>query len=261
MGALFALQWDVAWEDGEANRACVRELLSAVAVPAGSLIVLPEMFAVGFSMNVEAVAEPPEAPNERFLAELARETRSHVLGGVVHHGDDGRGLNQAVAFDPDGGEVARYTKLFPFTYAGESDHYQPGRSVTAFEWQGLTVAPFICFDLRFPEVFRLAAWRGADVLAVLANFPASRSKHWAALTQARAIENQAYVVAVNRTGHDPNVSYPGLSRVVDPWGEVTAEADDAETVLVEHLDRDHLESCRQRFNVLGDMRAEWMPET
>ena len=259
MSSLVAVQWDIAWEDAKANRRRVRELLDASDVPAGSLIVLPEMFAAGFSMHVRAIAEAPDRPNERFLADLARAKRSHVLGGVVHQAASGRGLNQAVAFDPKGAEVARHTKLFPFTHAGESDHYEPGRAITSFDWQGMTVAPFICFDLRFPEVFRLAAWRGAELMLVVANFPAPRAEHWTTLTRARAIENQAYVAAVNRIGRDPNTHYPGLSRVIDPWGDLVRDAGGDEAVLIERIDRAHLADCRSRFNVLGDMRAEWLP--
>lgn len=250
-------QLNIAWEDKAANHQRVRDLLARCDVRAGALIVLPEMFATGFSMNVAGVNEDDDgAPTERFCAELAREHAAHVLAGIVRRspGTNERGLNQAVAFDPRGTEIARYTKTHPMTVAGEADHYVAGSDVATFTLEPFTVSPLICYDLRFPEVFRLAAARGAHLLAVIANWPAVRAAHWRALLVARAIENQAYVVGVNRTGPSPELDYVGGSLLVDPRGEVVAEADDDETTLVAELDFDALLAYREKFPALADRR-------
>ena len=234
-------------------------MLAAAEAAPRSLVILPEMFASGFSMNVAAVAQGPDKEDEQFLAGLARAHGVYVLGGVVNACADGRGRNEAVAFDPSGRELARYRKLHPFTPAGEQQHYERGREVACFEWEGFTVAPFICYDLRFPEAFRAAAARGAEVLAVLANWPKERAAHWAALLRARAIENQAYVVGVNRCGRDPRHAYSGGSMAVDPQGEVVAQGGDQECIVRAELDPAVVAEWRKRFPALDDMREDLQP--
>jgi omega-amidase len=248
-----ACQFDIAWEDREQNHARVASMLAGETIPPGSLIVLPEMFASGFTMDVDA-AEDVDGTTGRFLNDLARDHQSTVLAGIVNKHPDGRGLNQAVVIGADGVELTRYTKMHPFTPAGESEHYRAGEKVMAFTHTDFTVAPMICYDLRFPERFREAVRQGAEVLVVIANWPSARAEHWTALLAARAIENQAYVVGVNRVGRDPNGAYPGLSTVIDPKGHAMISANDQPTVLHADLDRQTLLDYRRSFPVLDDMR-------
>jgi omega-amidase len=252
------VQPDVAWEDREATFSRVRSMLEASPPRAGALVALPEMFAVGFSMNVDAIWEEEGGPTERFLAELARRYDVCVLGGVVHRAPDGRGLNDAVAVAPDGRILARYSKIHPFSYAGETNHYASGLDVVTFEWSGFVVAPFICYDLRFPEIYRIAVRRGANLFVTIANFPAARVHHWISLLVARAVENQAYSAGVNRSGADPNVTYPGRSMVVDPQGRVTANVGETACVLKARLNLDELDAYRRRFPALRDLRPEFL---
>lgn len=252
------VQPEIAWEDREANFARIGALLAANPPPPGALVVLPEMFAVGFSMNVAAIYDDEGGPTETFLAGLARRYEAYVLGGLVTRAPDGRGRNEAVVVGPDGARCARYAKLHPFSYAGEDRHYAPGEQVVTFGWQGFTVAPFICYDLRFPEVYRIAAARGAQVLVTIANFPSARVHHWTSLLVARAIENQAYVVGVNRCGRDPNVTYPGRSLVVDPEGQTLVDAGESEGVVAASLSLPDLEAYRARFPALRDMRPAFV---
>ena len=141
-----------------------------------------------------------------------------MLGGTVTKGANDKGRNECVAFSPEGRLLARYCKMQPFTLGGEMKHYSAGPAVARFEWGGFSVSPFICYDLRFPELFREATRRGASLLVVIANWPIVRVDHWVTLLRARAIENLAYVVGVNRCGTDPALVYPGRSIVVDPKG-------------------------------------------
>jgi predicted amidohydrolase len=248
------VQFDIAWEDKPANFATVRRLLGAITIPPGALVVLPEMFATGFSMNVAGIAEGPGGSTEAFLAETGGTWGAFVLGGVVTRADDGRGLNQALLVGPDGKTIGRYTKMHPFSFAGEDRYYAGGDQPVAVEMGGTRLAPFICYDLRFPEVFRSAAAGGAEVLAVIANWPAGRQEHWRTLLRARAIENQAWVIGVNRVGADPNAAYAGGSLVVDPWGTITADAGTGQCAMPAELDLPALRRYRQEFPVLRDMK-------
>jgi predicted amidohydrolase len=253
-----ALQTDTAWEDREANLAAVERMLADAKPSAGALVVLPEMFASGFSMNVSGIAESAGGPSEQFLSQQARRYGIHLMAGLVTRAADGRGLNQSVTFGPEGGELARYSKIHPFTFAGEPEHYASGERIVTLPIGEATVAPFICYDLRFPEVFRHAVHRGAQVLVVIANFPARRAADWTTLLIARAIENQAYVVGVNRCGDDPNEAYSGGSIILDPRGKVMAAADDQPQALCAELDLAELSRFRQRFPALADMRAKYL---
>jgi len=261
------VQYDIAWHDKQANFAKVRSLLAASGgCQPGGLIVLPEMFSTGFSMDLQATAERQDRPAEKFLAELARHYGCHVLGGVVNVAADGLGRNEAVLFGPAGLEIMRYAKMHPFSHSGEAQYFSPGDSPVVADLaccepgrQGpARLSGFICYDLRFPEVFRSAAMAGAEVLAVIANWPASRCEHWRALLAARAIENQAWVVGVNRAGSDPDVSYFGGSAVVDPRGRVVAEAADGEMVLQAELDLAAMRQYRREFPALDDTRPGWV---
>ena len=257
---LIGCQFDLAWENQPANYAAVRRLLAAAPPPRGALVALPEMFATGFSMHVEAIVQPPGGPTEQFLAATARELGIYLVGGVVTPGAHGRGRNEAVVFQPDGTLAARYAKLHSFSPAEENQHYEPGNEVVMFDWAGIPAAVFICYDLRFPEVFRAAAARGAKLLVVIANWPTSRVDHWLALLTARAIENQAYVLGVNRCGATPKLEYPGRSVIVDPRGRTAAAAGAGEGLIEATPDWAALESYRREFAILPDMRPDFVPQ-
>ena len=252
---LFAIQFDIAWEDKTANFNKVRALLASSPPSPGSLVVLPEMFASGFSMNLAATRQGPASEDESFLAGLAREYGVFIAGGVVSAGSAGMGRNEAVVFSPEGKLLARYAKIHPFSLGGEAQGHEAGRSIVTFEWGGFVVAPFVCYDLRFPEIFRAAARRGASLFVVMALWPVKRQQHWLTLLQARAIENQACVVGVNRVGADPNFSYAGRSIVVDPHGVIIADAGEREQVLAVALDAEVVATWRRDFPALRD--AHW----
>lgn len=251
-------QMDPLWEDKRANFEKVRALLDASECQAGSMLVLPELFSTGFSMNVAAIQEGKESEVENFLAAIAKEKSLFAIGGVVNQGEEGRGRNEAVVFDPSGQSVARYCKIHPFTFGGESKYYEPGSEIVTFKWGEFIVAPFVCYDLRFPEVFRVAAQKGATLFVVIANWPSRRVNHWITLLQARAVENQAYVVGVNRCGKDPKLDYPGRTLIVDPKGEIIVDAGDAEKFIWVDLDPNAVNSWRAEFPALQDIHSEFL---
>jgi predicted amidohydrolase len=249
-----AVQFDTRWEDRKGSHARARELIAGAAVPRGALVVLPEMFDVGFSMNTAITDPGAPSASDAFLRDVAREKGAAVLAGVVARTTDGRLANEAVAFGPDGRELVRYRKRQPFTPPGEHIHYPAGSVGCAFEWDGVKIAPFVCYDLRFPELFRPAAKGGAELMVVVSNWPDRRSEHWVRLLQARAIENQSYVLGVNRCGADPSFRYDGRSALFDPHGNAIFEMDGREQVGLGEVDGAIVRKWREDFPALRDMR-------
>ncbi len=250
-------QTNIIWEDREANFSRIRELLSGVEIPGGSLVVLPEMFSTGFSMHVDRVAEGEPSQVEAFLGELAQRYGAAVLGGLATRAVDetgvAKGRNELLAVAEDGRQLVRYQKIRTFRYGDEHRYYKRGTQVVTFPWGGLSICPLICYDLRFPELFRRGAAMGAQVFVVIASWPSLRVDHWLALLRARAIENQAYVVGVNRCGEDPNWQYPGASVVIDPLGKTVADVGSGEGLAMGGLSVELVEGWRREFPALLDL--------
>ena len=248
-----AIQSDIAWEDPEANFTRLRPWVAAAAAAGAKLVVLPEMFACGFSMTTATIAEPPGGPSTRFLEHQARQHDLWICGSVpeVPLGE-AKPYNTLVLASPHG-QVVRYRKIHPFSFAREHEHYGAGTDHITVDVEGLRCTLFVCYDLRFADEF----WGRAeqtDAYVVVANWPERRRHHWTTLLQARAIENQAYVVGVNRVGHGNGLDYSGDSRIVDPWGEVLAAAAGGETMVLADVRPEVVRDARERFPVLKDRR-------
>ena len=250
---IYAVQHDIVWEDKQANFERVASMLEKAAPLPGSLIVLPEMFATGFSKNLPKTIEGKGGETEMFLKRMALLYQCCVMGGLVTNGDDKKGRNEALAISPDGQELARYTKIQTFTADGEHLVHEAGERVMTFQYGGFTIAPLICYDLRFPELARDAVKQGAELLIYIASWPISRAQHWLTLLQARAIENQAWVIGSNRSGRDPSLIYPGRSLVVDPFGLIITDAANRESVLEACIDVEVSRVWRSQFPALRDM--------
>lgn len=253
---VIGLQYDIVWEDKAANYAKIRRMLQQASPQPGALVILPEMSTTGFSMQVEQIAEPENCMTEQFFAGLAKEFQVYLVGGKVSPGTSPKGRNEAVVFNPEGRLLARYAKQRVFNPGGEGEHYECGGqhllvSANAWRW-----SPFICYDLRFPELFRRAVKDGAELLVIIANWPTERIEHWMALLRARAIENQAYVVGVNRCGQSPKLHYGGCSLIVSPWGKIVVAAGEGEEIIEATLKRETLLNYRRDFPVLADMHDE-----
>jgi predicted amidohydrolase len=247
------VQSDIVWEDPDASHARAAAHLAAAAAAGARFAVLPEMFACGFTMNADAVAEPQDGPTVRFLRDRARALALHVLAGVPLRSDDGgRPRNCAVLVRPDG-EVRVQGKIHPFSFSDEDRHYAASDLVQTWDVLGLRVTPFVCYDLRFPEPFRLAA-DDTDAYVVIASWPERRAAHWRTLLAARAIENQAYVLGENRVGEGGGLSYRGDSVALDPWGEPLVSAAVREAVLVTDLDPAAVIQARASFPPLRDRK-------
>ena len=252
---VYLVQLDCVWEDKQANFDRVSAMLDAEKPDEGSLIVLPEMFATGFSMNTAATRQGAERETEQYLRSLAKKHRCAAIGGLVSDAANSRCHNESVCFDASGRELARYAKMQPFSLGGESTVHEAGAGVTTFEWSGFKIAPFICYDLRFPELAREAVFKhGAEMLIYIASWPIKRYQHWLTLLQARAIENLCYVIGVNRSGTDPFFTYPGRSVVVDPHGVIIADAGAQEGIVRARIDREAITTWRAEFPALRDAR-------
>ncbi len=250
---VYCVQTDTLWHDAAGNRERCGRMLREASPSAGSLVVLPETFASGFTADVEAATDAPLRQTAAWCERTANEFDCTLIAGLVETADDGRGANQALVCGPQG-ELGRYTKMHRFGLGGEREQYAPGTSVRVFDIGGARVCPLICYDLRFPETFRDAASLGVDVFAVIANWPAVREHHWHALLRARAVENQAFVIGVNRTGSDPNVAYAGGSVVYDPDGHAQLSLDERPGVASTTLDLGAMRAYRKRLPFLDDLR-------
>ncbi|MFW5652923.1 MAG: nitrilase-related carbon-nitrogen hydrolase, partial [Planctomycetota bacterium] len=172
MPQLFAVQYDIVWEQKPLNHRHVMTMLEGhePSPMPGSLIVLPEMFDVGFSLNADEMCEEAtDFASERWCADLARHFNCFVQGASIRKavGDGEKATNNAIIFNPDGEPIARYEKIHPFSGGREPENYRGGTTLATFDWHGLTVCPFICYDLRFPEIFRLAAVEhGAELFTI-----------------------------------------------------------------------------------------------
>jgi len=247
-----AIQHDVVWEDAVSTTSQLVQPIAAAASGGARLIVLTEMFATGFTSEPERLAEPATGGvASRFLSEQAERHGVWVAGSIaVSDGD--RFVNRFTLAGPSG-ERFTYDKIHPFSYAGEHEHYAAGTEIVTFDVEGVRVTPFVCYDLRFADEFWSAA-EATDLYVVPANWPESRRHHWKSLLTARAIENQAYVIGVNRVGSGGGLDYSGDSMIIDPAGETLASAAQSEAVLLVDIDAARVAETRARFPFLPDRR-------
>jgi predicted amidohydrolase len=252
-----AIQHDIVWTDRDANfDRLAPQVAEAVAGGAG-LVVLTETFSTGFAVDQPGWGEPQDGPSASFLRTQAQEHGVWV-GGTCPEvlptapADDQRPSNTFVLAGPDG-TTHRYRKIHPFGYGGEEQHVRAGTDLVTVEIEGLRVSLFVCYDLRFAdELWQLAP--ATDLYLIPANWPTQRRLHWTALLQARAIENQAYVVGVNRVGEGGGLTYTGDSRIVDPQGELLARAGAAEEILYADVSAATVAATRERYPFLADRR-------
>ena len=252
---IFGLQTDITWHDRTANLTKVATLLDQSRPAPGAMVVLPEMCMSGFSRDV-AAATSGVAESESALAELAKKHRIALMAGLATR-QGNCVANESVTYGPDGSELARYRKIQPFSMAGEAESYPAGDKIVTFEWAGFTIAPFICYDLRFPELFRAAVDKGANLFAIIGNWPNRRHQHWTTLLKARAIENQAAVIGVNRSGTDPEFTYAGGSLILGPQAEVMAEAGEAPCIIRAEISPSLVNEWRAGFPALRDRRTDY----
>lgn len=251
--------------DRDANIATAAALVRAAAGAGARLVVLPEKWPFIHGPRTLEGAEALDGPSLSAAAGWARELGVAILAGsVIEARPDGRAHNTSVLIDPAGAAVAVYRKIHMFdvevggTTYRESAATEPGREVVVAEALGRRIGMSVCYDLRFPELYRLLADRGAEVLVVPAAFTTTTGRdHWEPLLRARAIENQAFVIAAGQHGtHDDGTASHGRSMIIDPWGVVLAQAADGEGLAVADLDFARLGEVRRRLPALRHRRAD-----
>jgi omega-amidase len=256
------IQLDIAWENKQANYDKVERLLSRANPEPGDLVVLPEMFDTGFSFNVEITADT-DGRTLKYLLQLSEDLGVYIQGArTVHQGHSLHAQNRCTVVDPRGRVLADYSKIHPFSYGREQERFEGGNDIMTYRWgtdPGLLMCPAICYDLRFPELFRIGLARGAESYAIGANWPEARQAHWRALLIARAIENQAFVFGVNRTGRDPNLNYVGGSIAIGPRGDVLGELAGEEAPLSIEVEPREVRSWREKFPAWKDLKLAFDP--
>jgi len=257
-----AIQHDIVWNDRDANFEHVAPMIRGAVTSGAGLVLLTETFSTGFGFGSDGFEpEPTGGVSSQFLGAQAREHGVWVGGSCpeIHPdapADDQRPSNCFVLAGPDGTQH-RYRKIHPFSHAGEEQHVRAGTELVTVDIEGFRVSMFVCYDLRFADEFWQLALH-TDLYLVPANWPEKRREHWSALLAARAIENQAYIVGVNRVGaaggEGGTLTYAGDSRIVDPLGELLATASRTETILLADLSTDHVAATRAHFQFLQDRR-------
>lgn len=254
---LSIVQSSLVWENPAANREMFSEKLIALKGRT-DLVVLPEMFSTGFSMNAATLAEPMDGPTVRWMKDMAGELGAAVIGSFIC-ADSGRYYNRLVFMRPDG-NYQIYDKRHLFSLAGEAEHFSPGRKRVTAEWMGWRICPLICYDLRFPAWSRNSPGSFAggleplyDLLIYVANWPARRAHHWSTLLTARAIENQAFVAGVNIAGTDGNgLEYSGDSALIDYSGQQIFGVLGREDIVTTELSLEEMQHYRRQLPFLQD---------
>lgn len=252
------IQTDICHGKPSENREIIREWLEKAisATEKPDVIVLPEMWNSGYALTeIHKLAEPEGRSSREWLADFAKEHAVCLVAGSVSELRDGKVYNTMRVYGRDGKETAMYSKIHLFRLMQEEQYLAPGEAPVVFELEGQSCGASICYDIRFPELTRTLALMGAKVLFVPAAWPHPRLHHWRTLLMARAIENQMYVVACNRTGQSGKDHFFGHSLIIDPWGETIAEAGEEETILTGAIDLSLTDEVRSRIPVFEDRRS------
>ncbi len=242
------IQTNLHWEDKPANLRMLEQKIRAISEKT-EVVLLPEMFNTGFSMNPDQLAETMQGETVQWMKKIAGEKKI-ILGGSLIIEEAGDYYNRFVWMLPNG-QHGHYDKRHRFAYAGEDEQFTAGEKRLITSVKGWRINLLVCYDLRFPVWARQVSSENEpeyDILVYVANWPDRRSHAWKTLLQARAIENQCFVVGVNRVGNDGNGNYhSGDSMVVDPMGEVLYHKKDEEDVFTITLDKTHLETVREKL--------------
>lgn len=252
-----AIQMDIAYGQPDINFQRVKDKLTEAASKGAQVAVLPEMWNTGFDLaHLSSIADIDGERTKELLVQIASETQMAIVGGSVATKKEDGFFNTMYVADHTGKIIAEYDKAHLFQLMDEHLYLQPGNSMNVFNLENQQMGGIICYDLRFPEWIRSHVLQGVKVMFVPAQWPAKRTDHWKVLLQARAIENQCFLIAVNRVGTDPDNAFSGNSMIIAPWGEIRWIGENKEMIHIEQIDLQEVADVRERIPVFQDRRPE-----
>lgn len=245
------VQYSPVWENKSASMEKLKSLLAQT--DAIDLLIFPEMTLTGFTMKSNDFAEELEGESYLFFSSLAKEKKCSVMFGMIEKGKK-KNFNTLVHLNNQGKIISTYRKIHPFSYSTEDVFYGKGKNTVVTKVKGIKIGLSICYDLRFPELYRFYAKDKVHLIVDIANWPDTRVEHWRTLLKARAIENQCYVAGVNRVGDDPQLHYNGFSSVFDPMGKEIIAVENEEKVIIAEIEKTYVDEVRKKLPFLNDMR-------
>ncbi|HKI78619.1 MAG TPA: nitrilase-related carbon-nitrogen hydrolase [Ignavibacteriaceae bacterium] len=245
------VQYDPDWEDKERNKQKLDWLLEN-NFKESEVLIFPEMTLTGFTMNSSEFGEPLEGKSFVFFQTLAQKYKCDIIAGIIES-EKNKHFNTLIHLDAKGKLVNKYRKIHPFSYSTEDKNYTRGEKTVITKIREFNAGLSICYDLRFPELFRNYGKERAELIINIANWPVTRIEHWKALLRARAIENQCYVAGVNRVGDDPKLHYNGFCTVVDPMGNEIVTGYDEEKIIVAEISKENVSDIRKELPFLDDI--------
>ncbi|WP_110111644.1 carbon-nitrogen family hydrolase [Bacillus sp. CGMCC 1.16541] len=252
------IQIDITFGEPKKNRAHVEEKMKEALVHKPDVLVLPELWNTGYDLTrLDDIADENGNETQSFLSAFSKRHHVSIVAGSVAKKTEKGVTNTMYVFNKNGEYISEYSKLHLFKLMDEHLYLQPGDSKHLFTLEDTLCSGVICYDIRFPEWIRVHTSAGAEVVFVVAEWPLPRLAHWKALLISRAIENQCYVVACNRAGSDPNNTFAGHSLIIDPWGEIIAEAGQDEETIIGTLDAKKVRDVRNQIPVFLDRRTEF----
>ena len=251
------LQMQIKLGDFLYNQTTIQRLIETAMSASPQIIALPEMWNIGFFPRpLEAYADPDGEQCQSFLSKLAKQYQVHIVGGSIARISNQQFYNTNYTFDHTGTLIATYDKVHLFSPAKEDRLFTAGNHLSVFKLAGIRCAVIICYDIRFSELVRSLALEGIDLLFVVAAWPVERQMHWEILNQARAIENQCFVAAINGSGTFHKFHLCGNSMLINPWGEILTKAGETESIITADLNMDTLKEIRNHINVFNDRHPE-----
>jgi omega-amidase len=246
------IQYDPDWENNTKNSDKISWLLSH-NYEKQDLLVFPEMTLTGFTMKAADFAEELDGESFSFFSEIAQKYSAHVLAGLIEKSGK-KYYTSLVHISSEGKLIKTYRKIHPFSYSAEDKNYTKGEETVITKINDMTAGLSICYDLRFPELYRQYAKKKTDMIIVIANWPDTRIEHWRTLLRARAIENQCYVLGVNRVGKDPELKYPGYSSIIDPMGNELVSVSEEEKIVSADILKEKADEVKAALPFLSDIR-------
>lgn len=245
-------QYSPAWENPNSSIEKINFLMKGYENV--DLLIFPEMTLTGFTMKSKYFAEDIDGISFQFFMKLAQELKTNIFFGVIENDDD-KIFNSLIHVDQNGLITARYRKIHPFTLASEEKNYSAGEELIVTKINNVRFALSICYDLRFPELYRHYTKKGVDVITNIANWPVYRIEHYTTLLKARAIENQCFAIGVNRVGKDGNgYEHSGFSSVYNPLGKEILSIENNEGIFVTEIEINEVEKTRKDFPFLNDIK-------